>query len=134
MKKLIIVVLVFAMLTGCFGCAGFGKWSQSAQKVVDFVCAPSDAEKAEAAKWLTALDNIQAGVSVAFPAISIMQASAVMTTIKNGGCFILSEVQMALDLLNNMETKQAKVLMMKSTPGTVAKQFPALMARINSGK
>jgi hypothetical protein len=133
-KKLIIIVLTFAMLTKCFGCAGFGKWSQSAQEVVDFICTPSDAEKAEAAKWLTVLDNIQAGVSVAFPAISIMQASAVMTTIKNGGCFILSEVQMALDLLNNMEAKQATVLMIKSAPQTIAEQFPALIARINSGK
>jgi hypothetical protein len=131
MKKMLIAARVLGLMTGC---AGFGKWSSGAQNVVDFVCNPTAAEQAEAAKWLTALDSIQAGVSVAFPAVAIMQASAVMTTLKNGGCFVLAEVQSALDLLDSMQTQQAKMLKAVAAPRSMATQFPALTARIQVGK
>lgn len=132
MKKFI----VLAMVAGLFltGCAGFGKWSPEAQNVVDFVCNPTAAEQADAAKWLMALDSIQAGAATFYPPLSIAQASAVMTTIKNGGCFVLSQVQAALDLLTSMQSRQAKMLKAKSAPRSAGEQFPALAARIKAGK
>lgn len=132
MKKIIILAMVAGLLLA--GCAGFGKWSSGAQEVVDFVCNPSSVEQTEAAKWLTALDSIQAGAAAFYPPLAIVQASAVMTTIKNGGCFVLSQVQAALDLLTSMQEKQVKMLKVKAAPRTSAEQFPALTARIKSGK
>jgi len=135
MKKAIPLVLAIVMLSGCLpGCASFGTWSSGAQAIVDFVCTPTDAEKADAAKWLSGLDLIQAGVSAFFPAAGIVKASAVMTTLKNGGCFFLSEVQAAIDLLTSMQAKQATMLAAKSVPRAAEVQFPALMARIKAGK
>jgi len=132
--KIIPVLVLVLVLGGISGCAGFGKWSSGAQEVIGFVCSPTPAEQAEAAKWLSALDSIQAGVMVAYPAAGIAQASAVMTTLRDGGCFVLSQVQAALDLLNQMQTEQVKMLRVKAAPRTAAEQFPALTARIKARK
>jgi hypothetical protein len=131
MKKLLVLVLAIVMVSGC---AGFGKWSSGAQSVVDFVCDPSDAQKAEAAKWLAALDNIQSGVSAFFPAASIMRASSVMTVLKNGGCFVLAEVEAALSLLSDMQTKQVAMMGLKTAPRSASEQFPALWSAVKKGK
>ena len=135
MKKIILVVLAIGMLVGVgYGCAGFGKFSPPAQNVVDFVCNPTPAEQADAAKWLAAFNSIQSGVAVFYPPLEIVQASTVMTVVKNGGCFVLSQVQAALDLLTAMQSKQVKMLGVKAAPRTAAEQFPALAARIKAGK
>jgi hypothetical protein len=84
MKRILILAFVLLLVGGC---AGVGKWSTGVQSVVNFVCEPTEAQKAEAAKWLTAMDNIQAGVSVAFPPAAIVKASTAMTVLAKGGCF-----------------------------------------------
>lgn len=132
MKKLMVLFMVIGLLVS--GCASFGKWSPGAQVVVDFVCSPTDAQKADAAKWLAALDSIQASVAVAFPAAAIVKASSVMTVLANGGCFVLSEVEAALNLLSAMQTKQVAMLKVKAAPRTSQQQFPALWVAINKGK
>jgi hypothetical protein len=132
MKKIMALFLIIGLLAT--GCAGVGQFSSGAQGVVDFACSPTDAEKAEAAKWLTALDAIQAGAAAFYPPLAIVQASSVMTVLKNGGCFVLTEVQAALDLLANMQAKQVKMMGVKGTPRTPAEQFPALTARVKAVK
>jgi hypothetical protein len=128
MKRILIVVIVLAMVVGC---AGVGKWSPGAQTVVDFMCQPTAAQQEEAAKWLTAMDNIQAGVSTAFPAASIVKASSAMKVLAKGDCFVLAEVEAALVLLADMQSKQAAVKgMMKAAAATSEAQYPALWAAV----
>ena len=132
MKRLAILVMVLALVFP--GCAGFGKWSSESQQVVNLVCNPTDAQKAEAAQYLAALDAVQ-GVAVMFyPPLAIAQASAVMTTVAAGSCFLLSQVQAALDLLQAAQAKQAMAKGIKAAPVPVAQQFPALWAATHKGK
>lgn len=128
MKKFLALALILGLMAP--GCAGFGKFSTGAQAVVDFVCAPTEAEKAEAAKWLAAVDSIQSGVTVFFPALALVKASSAMAVLAAGGCFVLDQVETALNLLQSMQTEQAKMLMAKAAPRTSAQQFPALWARV----
>jgi uncharacterized protein YceK len=130
MKKLFVVLVVLTLVSGC---AGFGKWTPGAQKVVDFVCKPTPEQQLEAAKWLVALDVIQGTVAAAFPPLAIVQASTAMTVLKNGGCFLLSQVEAALILIADMQTKQAQVLQLKAIP-TGVQQFPALWDVVNKSK
>jgi hypothetical protein len=130
MKKILAVLMVLSLVGGC---AGFGKWSPGAQKVVDFVCKPTPEQQLEAAKWLAALDTIQGAVAAAFPALAIVQASTAMTVLKNGGCFLLSQVEAALILIGDMQTKQAQVMQLKAMP-TSKDQFPALWDAVDKSK
>lgn len=131
-RKLVIVAMVMALAV-C-GCSGFGKWSPGAQTVADFFCNPTDAQKAEAAKYLTALDMVQAVAATFYPPVGIAKASAVMTTIAQGGCFLATEVQAALDLLAQAQAKQASVKGLKAAPLPVSVQFPALWKATYKGK
>ncbi len=128
MKKFMVILLAVMFVVG--GCTGLGKFSTGGQAIVDFVCSPDDAQKAEAAKWLAALDSIQAGVSVAFPVLAIVKASTAMTVLKNGGCFILAEVEAALNLLGAMQAEQVKALRVKTAPRSIESQFPVLWATV----
>ncbi len=128
MKTLIILFVAVSLLMS--GCQSLGVWNTQAQKVVTFLCNPDDAQKAEAAKWLSALDSIQAGVSVAFPVLAIVKASTAMTVLKNGGCFILAEVEAALTLLGEMQAEQVKALRVKAAPRSIESQFPVLWATV----
>jgi hypothetical protein len=100
-KKLMILVLAIVMLAGC---AGVGKWSTGAQKVVDLICAPTPEQKADAARMLAALDTGQAAAAVFFPAADIIKASAVLTTIKDGGCFLVAELTQAFKVVDAANT------------------------------
>ncbi len=131
MKMFRNVALVLMAIIMFGGCAGLGKFSPPVQSVVDFVCAPTQTQMDEAAKWLKALDSIQAGVTVVFPAIDIVKASTAMIVLKNGGCFVLAEVQAALDILSSMQAKQVKMMGLKAAPRMSAEQFPALTAAVN---
>jgi uncharacterized protein YceK len=123
------LVLILSISVAMIGCAGLGTFTPGTQAVVDLVCSPTDQQKAEAAKWLAALDAIQAGASVAFPALAIMQASSVMKVVAAGGCFVLAEVQAALNLLSNMQVKQASFKSLKAQMSS-HEQFPALWAAV----
>lgn len=130
MKTSIAILTALALIVG--GCAGFGKWNSGAQAVIDTICKPTDAQKAEAAKWLVALDNIQIGVAVAFP--TAIKASSAMTVLRNGGCFVLAEIEAALILLADMQNKQAALAGLKGVPRASAEQFPVLWATVKKGK
>ena len=131
MKKLCTIVAMVAILVS--GCASLGVWSDAAQKAVDFICKPTEAQMAEAAKWLAAVDSIQAGAAVAYAPLAVVKASAVMTTIKNGGCFIVAEVEAALILIADMQAQQAKLKgIMAPAPAQV--QFPVLWATVKGSK
>jgi hypothetical protein len=130
MRKVLAVLMVLSLVGGC---AGFGKWTPGVQKVVDFMCKPTPEQQLEAAKWLVALDAIQGAVAMAFPPLAIVQASTAMTVLKNGGCFLLSQVEAALILIADMQTKQAQVLQLKAIPTSV-QQFPALWNVVNKSK
>ena len=132
MKRLAILVMVLALVFP--GCVGFGKWSSESQQVVDFVCNPTDAQKAEAAQYLAALNAVQGVAAMFYPPLAIAQASAVMTTVAAGSCFLLSQVQAALDLLQAAQAKQAMAKGFKMTLPSAAQQFPALWAATHKGK
>jgi hypothetical protein len=106
------------------GCAGFGKFSSGAQTVVDFICNPSDTQKAEAAKWVQAATVLQDTAAMFFPLAG--KSIAAMTVLKNGGCFVVSEVQTALQLLSDMQAKDASVKGLKAAPKSIQAQFPVL--------
>lgn len=132
MKKHLRYAAVLAMVVVLVsGCASFGVWSSAAQKVVDFICHPTEAQMAEAAKWLAAVDAIQAGASVFFSAADIIKASSVMTVIQAGGCFVLAEVEAALNLLSNMQATQAEIKGLKGLGKSSHQEFPALWEAIN---
>ena len=120
MKKILIVVLAMVMLSGC---AGFGKWSPGAQKVIDLICAPTAEQQATAAKMLAALDAAQAVGTVFFPIVGVMKASAVLTTIKNGGCFLVSELAEAFKAVDAANSAVI-VKKMKMSPGTAPAVLP----------
>jgi hypothetical protein len=120
MKKFFVLALALVMFCGC---AGFGKWSTGAQKVVDMICAPTAEQQATAAKMIAALDAAQVAGTIFFPALGVAKASAVLTTIKNGGCFLASELAeafKAVDAANAVVmTKQ-----MKMTPSMAPPTLP----------
>lgn len=131
MKKVIVLILTLLLVGGC---AGFGKWSTGMQAAVDSICNPTEAQKAEAAKWLAAMDAIQGGVATFFPPLAIIKASSAMTVLKNGGCFVLAEIEAALTLLSDMQTKVATTKGFVAAPVSSEKQFPVLWATVKRGK
>ena len=118
-----IVVLALALLSGC---AGFGKWSAGAQSVVDFICQPSLDQQATAAKMLAALDAAQAAGTVFFPALGIAKASAVLNTIKNGGCFLVAELSDAFKVVDaaNASVQNKQLGMLKAAPAALPEYAP----------
>jgi hypothetical protein len=124
MKRILIVVMAMVMLAGC---AGIGKWSSDAQKVVDLICSPSPEQQATAAKMLAALDAAQAAGTVFYAPLGIAQASAVLTTIRGGGCFLLAQLAEAFKVVDaanaSVQTKQLKML---PTAPAGLPEYPAL--------
>jgi hypothetical protein len=110
MKKLSILLLSASLLLG--GCATLQSAFNSGP--VNFLCQPTDAQKADAAKMLLAIDAAQAVGTMFFPVIGIAKASAVLTTIVGGGCFLIDELKQALavaDAANGaVAAKQTKML------------------------
>lgn len=97
MKRLMILAMVAGLI---FSCAEL-------QMAKDFVCNPTPAQQQDAALALAALDALQAAGSIFVPELGIVQASAVFTVIKNGGCFFLNELATALAALDAARTKAA---------------------------
>lgn len=96
---LIVGLLVVALMVG--GCAFL-------QGVKDFVCNPTEAQKADAAKMLAALDAAQAAGAIFAPEIAIIKASAVLTTIQRGGCFLIAELEEVFKILDSVDTAKMK--------------------------
>jgi uncharacterized protein YceK len=123
MKKVLVMLLVMAMISGC---AGFGKWSTGAQKVVDMICAPTPEQQDTAAKMLAALDAAQAIGAVFYPPLGIEQASAVLNVIRGGGCFLVTQLTEAFKVVDAAnEAVQAKQLkMVKMAPAALPEYAP----------
>jgi hypothetical protein len=121
-----VIGMVLALLcTG--GCSGFGKFSAGAQSVVDVICSPTPEQQATAASMLMALDAAQAAGTIFFPALGIAKASAVLTSIKAGSCFLLSELAEAFKAVDaaNVATAQVQLKMLRAAPA-VLPEYPAL--------
>jgi amino acid permease len=128
MRKTLAILAVMMMVSVLIiGCAGFGKWSESAQKVVDFICNPTAEQQQTAATMLAALDAGQAAGMVFIPALGIAKASAILTTIKNGGCFLVSELTEAFKVVDAAnEAAAAKQMRMLKTAPAPRPEYPAL--------
>ena len=126
MKRLLVIGMILALL--CTGCSGFGKFSPGAQSAVDLICAPSPEQQATAGVMLIALDTAQAIGSTFFPIIGIMKASAVLTTIKSGGCFLLTELAEAFKAVDaaNTQVAMTRNKMLKSSVPLTSPEYLAL--------
>jgi hypothetical protein len=85
----------------------------------DIVCNPTNEQKAEAAAMLQALDAIQNVVGIYVPEAALIKASVVLTTIRDGGCFLISDLKQILDLIDKIEAIQTKMVVKSQT-------YPAL--------
>ena len=108
-KRVLLGLLCLVLLAGCAGLKTVG----------DVVCNPTDEQKAEAAAMLQALDSIQNAVGIFVPQATVIKASAVLTNITNGGCFLISDIKQILDLLDKAEAVKTKNLVESQT-------YPAL--------
>ena len=114
-KILLIAILIPALLLA--GCAFF-------KSVTDFVCNPTPEQQATAAMMLAVLDSAQAIAANFYPAAGLFKASAVLTTIAGGGCFLLSELEEAFKAVDAANTAAAKVAAAKSTATVLVWQLP----------
>ena len=130
MKRFLAVVLVVLAMV-VVGCSGFGKWSPGAQSVVDFICAPTADQQADAAKMLAALDAAQAAGAIFYAPLGIAKASAVLNTIRGGGCFLVAELTEVFEVVDaaNTATQASQAKMLKGAPASLP-QYPALRALI----
>lgn len=122
MKRLMVIGVVLALLFA--GCAGFGKFSTGGQSAIDFVCAPTPEQQATATTMLAALDAAQAAGAIFYPALGIVKASAVLTTISAGGCFLLTELAEAFKAVDAANVSTAKARAAKSTAAVLVWQLP----------
>ncbi len=116
-----LVCLAMVMVLALSGCAFL-------QKSKDFLCNPTEAQKAEAALMLAALDAIQAAGSIFFPPLAFVKASAVLTTIINGGCFLIVDLIEIFKILDQAEAAKAKVKGLKAPTKFIS--YPALRATL----
>ena len=115
MRKVLILVMAAALLLA--GCAAF-------KTATDFVCIPTPEQKATAEMMLAILDSAQAIAANFYPAAGLFKASAVLTTIAGGGCFLLSELEEAFKAVDAANTSMAKVAAAKSTAAVMVWQLP----------
>jgi len=114
-KILLIAILIPALLLA--GCAAF-------KSVTDFVCNPTAEQQATAAMMLAVLDSAQAIAANFYPAAGLAKASAVLTTIAGGGCFLLSELEEVFKAVDAANTAAAKTAAAKSTAAVLVWQLP----------
>jgi hypothetical protein len=117
MKKfvsgLLIIGFVMGTSIGFTGCAplqavGNGIRNIFSSAPVEFICNPTEAQKLDAEKMLKALDAAQAVGVMFFPALGVAQASAVLTTIKNGSCFLIAQLKQAFEAVDAANTTLMK--------------------------
>jgi hypothetical protein len=123
MKRLLILVMVVAMaMSGCTALKGL-----FSNAVVDFICNPTVEQQQTAAQMLTALDAAQVVAAGFYPVVGVFQASAVLTNIKNGGCFLVAELKKAFEAVDaaNAATALSARSLMTSKP-LVLPQYESL--------
>jgi hypothetical protein len=126
MEKVLILCIVIALGFGASGATCLNSVMSSGP--VGFMCQPSPDQQATAAKMLAALDAAQAIASSFYPAAGIFKASAVLTTIKNGGCFLLTELAEVFKVVDaaNTATMQTQMKMLKGSVTMVVPEYAPL--------
>jgi len=124
MKKIMVLVMVVMMLVS--GCAQVRAILDSGP--VNFICNPTPAQQQTAALMLVALDTAQAVAAGFFPITGIIKASAVLTTIKNGGCFLVAELKEAFEAVDaaNAALAKAQMKMMTQMAPATLPEYPDL--------
>jgi hypothetical protein len=131
-KRLLVLIVVLAMVGGC--CANTapdGTVTKSFSNCLTtgplgFICSPTPAQQATAAAMLIALDAAQAAGAIFYPPLGIAQASAVLNTIKAGGCFLVAQLAEAFKVVDaaNAATAKAQAKMLKMAPVTLPEYAP----------
>jgi hypothetical protein len=105
MRKVLVILAVLMMVSGCAALSSFLN-----SPAVNFICNPTAEQRADADKMLLALDTAQAIGAMFYPPLGIAQASAVLTTIKGGGCFVVAQLKAAFEAVDaaNAAVVQAK--------------------------
>ena len=124
MKRYLAIILVVVAM-GLSGCAAVQAFLSS--PAVDFICNPTAEQQADAAKMLVAIDTAQAVGAIFYPAAGIAQASAILTVIKNGGCFVVAQLKEAFIAVDaaNAAVVQAQAKKLKGISTTLP-EYPAL--------
>ena len=115
MKKLLILMMAAALLLA--GCAGL-------ETAKDFMCNATPEQRQTAEMMLAALDAAQAVAANFYPAAGLAKASAVLTTIAGGCCFLVSELEEAFKAVDAANTAAAKTAAAKSTATVLVWQLP----------
>jgi hypothetical protein len=122
MKKLLVLCMTVALT---FGCTGINSALNSAP--VSFVCQPSPEQQATAAAMLAALDAAQAAGAIFLPVLGVAKASAVLSVIQGGGCFLVAELKAAFEVVDAANVAAAKAqLKMLSGATPVLPEYAAL--------
>ena len=110
-KSLVVMAMVAFLCVNLMtmGCETLKKLTTSAP--VNFICQPTPEQQQTAAMMLVAIDAAQAIGAAFFPVIGIAKASAVLTTIKGGGCWALDQLAEAFKVVDaaNAATAQAQM-------------------------
>jgi hypothetical protein len=120
MKRLMVLCLALSLV---FGCAGFLTTAKTAQ---DFICNPTPEQQQTAAAMLSALNAAQAVGAIFYPPVGIFQASAVLTTIKNGGCFLVAQLEDAFKVVDEANLTVVKAKGLKYGAVTALPQYEPL--------
>lgn len=109
MRKIIVILAILSLLV-C-GCDSIKQAYQSVSDyispVVDFICSPTAEQQVTADKMLAALDAAQAAGAIFAPELAIVKASAVLNTIKTGGCYFLDQLAAAFQVVDAANAAQA---------------------------
>jgi len=122
MKKYLAILVVLVMAVS--GCAAIKGIIES--PVVDFICSPTPEQQADAAKMLLALDTAQAVGTMFYPALGIAQASAVLTTIKGGGCFVIAQLKAAFEAVDAANAAKVQAKGPRFAAAARLPEYPAL--------
>lgn len=109
-------ILIACLILALAGCAQM-------QKVKDFFCDPTPAQKETAAIMKAVIDAGQDLASNIFPALKIAKVTAVLETIAKGGCFLADELAEAFEVVDAIEGAKAKA---KGLKAPVKDSYPAL--------
>lgn len=120
MKKMVVVAVLAVMLSGC----------AALQTVSDFVCNPTAEQQQTAAQMLTALDAAQTFAAGFYPVAGVVKASAVLQTIKAGGCFLVSELAEAFKAVDAANTAKLQAQMKLLPTGAAALPEYAALRRL----
>lgn len=124
-RFLLVVTIAVGLLLAPVGCASVKTALTSGP--VDFVCNPTLEQEATATAMLAALDAAQVAASTFYPVAGIFKASAVLTTIKNGGCFLVAELKDAfavVDVANNLVASTGLKMLKEQVSYTIPEYAP----------